>query len=507
MPLHGRPPGPMRQAAATSRSPRRTALRVAVVGAAVALPLMVAAPMAAASTPPALVPDPGGQAVSAISVSPAYTKTGLVLATASKSCPGGASGNCNELWVSHDKGMSWQRVPATGWDGQPPLTVLDSAGKEILYAGGEHSLQRSTDGGQTWSVVGDAGTPVTMPGPDTVLVAAKPQDYILKGGKLDKQVTGSGQQTVRDIQFMPAPAYPSGGTFFPALLSAGDPQTGLPVIEQCTADLSCHGASSLPGAGQFSVPAVLHPSTKYGSDGVVFVQSGRGIYKSHDGGVNFAPLSIGEPGATGTATPALALAPGYSETGSSHTALVAVLQIFNDTKDPSRSHIDGGVYRSTDTGLSWTRLLTGWPDKSGAVAMALAPDGRIFASYSGAAGAGFACSLDSQTWRPNGCASRLPGSNAGGKQSSSKTSSTPCSATCSAQTAAANPSAAAGGSNGDAQSGGHLTPVGAAGAGHGSGGGGKGGLAIVGIVAAVVALLLGGAAVLRTRLRPAREEI
>jgi hypothetical protein len=162
----------------------------------------------------------------------------------------------------------------------------------------------------------------------------------------------------------------------------------------------------------------------------VFAQTGRGLYKSLDGGINFAPLAIGVAGATATATPMLALSPGYREAGPTRTAYAAVLQIFNDPAHPERAHNAGGVYRSTDGGATWARVDSSGLLGAGTTAVAVAPDGRLFAGYLGAvhASSGLLCSVDGgKTWRA-ACPSVVSsgGSNAAGR-SDGAASAQPCS--------------------------------------------------------------------------------
>ena len=56
--------------------------------------------------------------------------------------------------LSHDAGATWQSLPGF----TSPVGIFDS--KTLIVGDKDHSLQRSTDGGGTWSKVGDA--PVTV---------------------------------------------------------------------------------------------------------------------------------------------------------------------------------------------------------------------------------------------------------------------------------------------------------------------------------------------------------
>jgi hypothetical protein len=97
-------------------------------------------------------------------------------------------------------------------------------------------------------------------------------------------------------------------------------------------------------------------------------------------------------GAAVTTTPMAALAPGYAEAGPIRTLYVAVLQLFSG-RPPS-----GGIYSSHDGGSTWGRVGSPSPLDRGAVAVAAAPDGRLFAGYLGSGGVGLLCSMDGAAW-------------------------------------------------------------------------------------------------------------
>ena len=356
--------------------------------------LLVTAPeaAAAAATPSAI----GDTSVQWITVSPAYARSGLVVAMGSplKQC----SQNCVHLWVSHNGGASWSQSPARNWAGGRPLIALDGSGREVMLAATGGALQASTNGGADWQTLALNGSTLPAISPSYAssgaVAVANPQghDYVFSGGA-SHPVSGSGGSYV-DLEFMYAP---SAGHFAPALLSAEDGHSQLPVVEQCSASFSCSSPTSLAGSTTFSAPASLLPSTDYANDGTVFAQTGRGIYKSTDGGAAFAPLAIvPSNGASATATPMLALAPGYRESGPVRTAYAAVFQVF--TGDPHNAHSGGGVFETNDGGTTWRALGSPSPLDGGVFSVAVAPDGRLFAGYTGEsqnnASAGLLCSQD-----------------------------------------------------------------------------------------------------------------
>jgi hypothetical protein len=372
--------------------------------------LLTAAAMGAALLPavPASA-DTRGQAqvdgtVLWIAVSPAYRQTGLVLA--SVNAPH-CSQECLHLWASHDGGATWERSPASGWGQGRFFIAATSGGGEAIFGEATSGLQRSDDGGATWRTVGPPGSPAVSPGfarDATVVVASagsSSSDYVLRGGS-QSVASGSGG-TWTDLGFMLAPSFPVGGRYAPVLLSGADPHSQVPVVEQCDASLVCTTATTITGAGPWALPVMLYPSSTYSDDGAVFAKAGRSIYKSTTGGRAFVPLSVlPDSGGSVTAYPMISVAPEYREAGPVRTVDAAVLQVTVDQADPRRSRSTGGVYRSLDGGATWSRLGSPSPLDSGASAVAVAPDGRLFAGYVGGAqgGAGLLCSTDGSRWAP-----------------------------------------------------------------------------------------------------------
>lgn len=387
-----------RIAPARATRPLRYLVAAAAFAAGV-LPLF--APHAASAATPTPQPQTsaiGQQDVTFIAVSPRYEHTGLVVAmgaTMSNQC----GNNCEHLWVSHDGGAHWAIAAATGWNQGRPVIAADSKGQEAIYAVGQNSTVRSTDGGATWQNVGAGGlsvTPVsTYANNHAVAVTATPKnDYLISDSGTHHVDGSSGANT--DFAFAFSPSFPSGGAHHPALLAAIDPATHIPFVQPCDASLQCTGRVALPGATNQSAPATVFTSPHYQDDGIAFVQSAQGIYKSTDGGDTFVPVTIAPAsGASATATPAVVFAPGFDGRGPNRTAYAAVLQVFEDPKSP---HTAGGVYRSDDGGGTWTADSGDSLVNGGATTVAVAPDGRLFAGYlrlvGGVTAAGMLCSAD-----------------------------------------------------------------------------------------------------------------
>ena len=179
------------------------------------------------------------------------------------------------------RGSSWGRAKAKGCGA--PDGRDDAAGHETLYANAD-SLIKSDDGGDNWVKVEGHGSIANPSSPaispnyvnDGTLAVAGQPDFFLKNS-MPQDVRGSGG-SMNDQSFAFTPSYP-GGARPPALLVGAD-KSNLPVVERCTADLTCSSPAVLPGAKPSfqSFPVTLLPSTDFESHGVVFAQTGQALF-------------------------------------------------------------------------------------------------------------------------------------------------------------------------------------------------------------------------------------
>jgi hypothetical protein len=332
-----------------------------------------------------------GQAVvTSIAVSPNVARTGLVVVQGQ---PQGGTGN--RLWISHDGGATWHVAAASGWNQGRPVIASTADGHDVVFSAAGAGLERSDDGGDTWENLARGTSVIANTAPNfasnsLVAVGGSP-DYTFSTSP--HVVSGSGG-AFQDMSFTLAPSFPNTAGRSPAFVEGVDSQN-LVEVEACNASLGCSNPSRFGVAGQFNGPGAVVLSDDYLNDGVVFVQTGRGIYKSVNGGATYALLPVVTTNQATTATPMLALAPGYSERGSVRTVYVAVLDVVQNTGNGS-GQLAGGLYRSSNGGAVWQNVSGSSPLGSGAAAVAVAPTGRVFAGYlTTYRGEGLLCSDDS----------------------------------------------------------------------------------------------------------------
>ena len=355
---------------------RRCALSIA----AGATALVAAVPAGAATPAPAPPSAIANEVVPAVTVSPAYARTGLAVAMSYGS--GSSCGqDCVHLWATHDRGASWSRLAAKGWQHGIPQIAVGPGGREVLLAGG-NAVQRSDDGGASWRDINAQGAPTAGPpftADGTMVIAGQGgQDVVVRGSGGTSNVSGSGG-AASDVQFAYAPGYPSGGRYAPLLLSSVNTKTNTAMIEQCTADYACSSPALLP-AEKMAPTATLVMSPGWAEDGTVFAIEPDAFFRSTDGGHTFSPITIGEVGAAATSVGSLVLDADFPH---SHVAWAAVLQIIS-----GRPATAGGVYRSGDGGTTWKKVGSPGPMDHGATSVAATSDGRLFAGYMDQLGGG-----------------------------------------------------------------------------------------------------------------------
>jgi photosystem II stability/assembly factor-like uncharacterized protein len=275
------------------------------------------------------------------------------------------AGAADGLWRSTDGDLNWTWV-LTGPVTALALSPAYGASQTAVAAAQDNpaapaELYRSTDGGQTWTRL-DSGIPETQDAQvrsiprisyahDGALVAAV--DYGDAGGGVYRSTDGGDTwQAVGD------PLYSEGvlalaSTAGRALTLYAGAADGLWQRELA------QGGPAEPGTWRSAGPRggrvrTLALSPAYEADGVALagdwryegasIESGRGIYRSSDGGQSWSSASAGVD--YGSAIHAYAFSPAYE---ADRTVFAAS---------------GGGLYRSTDGGTSWSwtgRLYSGPP--------------------------------------------------------------------------------------------------------------------------------------------------
>jgi hypothetical protein len=373
---------------------------IAAVAAVTALtaPGVTKATTLAAATPQTAKAAPEPMTVEWIAVSPAYLHTGVVAALGFRfDCPR----TCSSLWVSRNGGASWRQAASRNWTPRHRLIIaVDSRGHDVFYGTSQTLLMRSDDLGETFVPVGPAGRPTALPSyaSDGGLVVAslgRRSDYVLRQGTA-QDVTGSSGLRMADMVFAVSPTFPTTGAYTPALLGAAVGYNTL--LLRCSADFACSRPVTLhPATSRFATAdrLSLHLAADFAEHGTVFADTATDIEKSTDGGTSFQHLTV-VPETQGlfTSIPMMVLAPGYREADPDRTAYAAVTQVMGPGL--ANPQAPSGVYVTHDGGTSWRPTTTSGPLTAGATALAIAPDGRLFAGYS-AAGGGILCSTDGGT--------------------------------------------------------------------------------------------------------------
>src|SRR5579884_319792 len=336
----------------------------------------------------------GGMTILAIVPAADYSSSHTVYVAGERSQ---CSSGCTELWRSRDGGGTWTRANATGWQpgpllavevgGHPELVSAVTGGYGVSVDGGESFQRHAAPGSPTVSLGHGGNADVLMTGSDGST------DYVLglPAGTL-RQVVGD--PALEQLQIEPTPAYGSGAQSAPAAMGWGvDPQTKSAHLDWCDASFVCRAKSSIDSGGQL----VFSPN--FLSDHAVFLLTPKGLLRSADGGTTFAPTTVMLPQADTLITTVTSLVPtpdfdGAARRGALFAAVVSASKSNTGT-------LSGGVLLIADGGATWQFLSDSAVLASGVSALALAPDGRLFAgtiTMQGSSG-GVYCSQDGgATW-------------------------------------------------------------------------------------------------------------
>lgn len=285
---------------------------------------------------------------------------------------------CPTVFKSTDSGHTWTALPTVGipdFGGNillPPSYPDDNR----IFVGTNTALYVSTDGGSTFDVASPnrayeaAMSPGFSSGDPWILLSG---GHLAYNGTTGATVPRVPLYTGNDVWAMPAypPDYPATGETMVAADNGG--------VFGVNVTMQLHVCSTLPTCTvRWTAPTIgdvdMAFSPAYATDGTMFIMVKPLLYKSTDRGNSFTQVA-------GPIAGQEVIKMTYDPSGRLYAAVVG-----NDSND--------GLFRSTDAGATWTRLLN-WPSSSGGIWHVLALSDRIIAStlY------GILCSTDDgATW-------------------------------------------------------------------------------------------------------------
>ncbi|MBW3669145.1 MAG: RNA polymerase sigma factor [Actinobacteria bacterium] len=310
-----------------------------------------------------------------VTPSPAYSSDNTVFA-AGNVTQGCTYVVCPVLFRSPDRGRTWHRLAAVGFQGGELLLPASYPADTRIFAAGPSGLLVSGDGGQSFlraaAIAGSAAiSPAFSSGDPRILFGATPgweyRDDIgaAKPGGLVLPSTALAGTVVF------APAYPRdprivvGGTT--AAVGGGNSSA----VFLCENGV-CDTTTVLPG---YIGAASVAVSPDYLTDNVVVAWRASGLFGSRDGGRSFAPMAVPDGGdvvdvAFDGARVLVLVHPADAEAGTASRLL-----------------------ETTDLGRTWRTVSTGGAGHA-LSAVDVMPDGRMLGSRTAAAGGGLVCSHD-----------------------------------------------------------------------------------------------------------------
>lgn len=317
---------------------------------------------------------PEATRVSSITRSPHVERDGTVFAGAT--VLGCAYPPCAALFRSTDAGVTWARLPATGYVGGEVLLPPSYPSDNRIFVTGPAGLQVSTDDGATFTALAPVGgfaavSPGFSQGDPRILISGSPLwEYRDDTEAAAPAVLAFGPSvSTGGIAFDPGSAGRRvlvGGT----TMSAG---------RQVATVFACDGVVCGPGVRLGSV--VGAPAVAAGDD-VVLAWRGTSLFRSLDDGATFAEVALPLGGTVSDVR--------LSPSGDVYVAVA-----------PSATSTGGGVLVSSDDGASWRVLGRGTALARGVTSVAALHGGRLLAAPSVESGAGILCSPDGgTTWRP-----------------------------------------------------------------------------------------------------------
>lgn len=300
---------------------------------------------------------------------------------AAGSAKGGCgAARCPAIFVSHDAGASWVRLPADGYlDGDlllPPSFPDDPR----IFASSPVALQVSADGGRTFVKVSSVGgfaamSPAFSSGDPRVLLGDAPGWIYNDADRTVKPLVSVSPGSSLSRTFAFSPSYATDGR-----LLVGGTTTPVGGADVATVTV-CSRENCLPTTtlDHLSGSPQLLASSRYADDGLVFAWRPSGLYRSTDGGFSFSPVSVPSQGIIQT----VVQRPGGGFLMAVSARLVSL-------------PLAGGLFTSPD-GAAWKRLAAAGDDVGAVTEIG----GRLLMAPTAFTGGGVRCSDDGgATWHP-----------------------------------------------------------------------------------------------------------
>jgi lysophospholipase L1-like esterase len=288
-----------------------------------------------------------GDGVLSIAFSPNYVNDDTIFA-------GTYDGTASYLYQSTDRGDSWTADP--DWSGTIRAIVFspDYANDHTLFAsaGSAAFTRRSTDGGDTWTDVGPASETVCsmVVSPDyandRTLFAGTNSGHVFRsvdGGDtwVDTGLILSGGYAVRALAI--SPNYTNDHTIFAGMGRAWDWYRGGMYRSTDGGNTWTPISNGLTYKEVWAVAI----SPNFSGDQTLFLTVwGGGVYRSTNSGNSWVEANGDQPNRRPGNGPSLVFSPDYA---SDQTVFYGTWGEYHD----------GGVYRSTDAGASWSILNVG----------------------------------------------------------------------------------------------------------------------------------------------------
>lgn len=365
--------------------------------------------------------------VSSITPSPAYASNHTLYSVwQSFDCETG----CTNLTRSTDGGASWVDLPARRWSGTE-VAASNAGGEDVLVSAADDGIQISRDRGLSFDAFESPTGQIDvrpLPGQGlAILISGEEGQHLLEAPEGSvRRVPGT---TLKSAQLVFHPAWPRVPRGHPAAFASGsDPATGVPVLQPCDASFSCSGGTTIdtePGVARLFV------SPSFSRDHTMFAAHIRGgLFRSDDGGASFHRVAVtpSDPRRLISTVQAIAFTRDFHATGRRGSVYAGLLEVSGRPGGKGKS--SGGVYRSEDGGVTWSKVGGAGDLDRGVTALAVADDRVLGAPLSAFDNpvAPILCSVGLGPWRsscpPAGSSdgAPAPARGAGGSSSSSRAS-------------------------------------------------------------------------------------